>query len=148
MSGYGLKPLARLVVDDDDFPDQVEESDVSMSSTARGKKSASKSKASAPAMKAAAPRKTTAARGKQTQPLVSVRNVRSVDFAGQLIVSQFDEDDEDDEEDEEEEFVPRAQRGANGRAAAPKKATTTSRKTPAPAKKTAVRAPARQSQLT
>ncbi|GHJ88934.1 hypothetical protein NliqN6_5336 [Naganishia liquefaciens] len=117
------------MLDDDDFPEHVEESDVSMSSTARGVKTASKSKTSAPAKKAAAPKKTTAPQKKQTQAL-------------------FDEDDDDEEEEEEEEFVPRVQRGPNGRAAAPKKATTASKKTPAPAKRTAARAPARQSQLT
>jgi hypothetical protein len=58
-------------VDEDDFPEQVEESDVSMSSTARGKKAAGKSKTSAPAKKATTQKKA-APKKKQAQPLVRV----------------------------------------------------------------------------
>ncbi|KAJ9119094.1 hypothetical protein QFC22_003585 [Naganishia vaughanmartiniae] len=120
------------MIEEDDFPQQVEDSDVSMSSTTRGgRKTATKGKSTTTAKTAATQKKAAApARGgKKAAPL----------FA----------DDDDDEEEEEEEFVPRAQRGAGGRAAVPKKPTAASKKTPAktPAKKAAATRAPQQSQL-
>ncbi|KAI5451646.1 meiotic recombination [Naganishia albida] len=116
------------MLEDDDFPQQVEESDVSMSSTARGgRKTGAKGKTAAAPKRAATQKTAAAKKGKQATPL----------FA----------DDDDDEEEEEEEFVPRAQRGANGRAAAPKKAPAATKKAPAKKATTARATPARQSQL-
>jgi double-strand break repair protein MRE11 len=135
-------------VEDDDFPPQVEESDVSMSSTARGgRKTAAKGKAAAPAKKATTQKTAAAKRGKQATPLVSnVQHLVRIPQLTHSLVQQFADDDEDEEE-EEEEFVPRAQRGPNGRAAVPKKAPAATKKAPAKKATTTRATPARQSQL-
>lgn len=59
-------------MEDDDFPQQVEESDVSMSSTARGgRKTGAKGKTAAAPKRAATEKTAAAKKGKQATPLVS-----------------------------------------------------------------------------
>jgi hypothetical protein len=63
-------------VDEDDFPQQVEDSDVSMSSTAKGgRKTAAKGKSTTAAKKATTQKKPAAAArgGKKATPLVCVK---------------------------------------------------------------------------